>query len=174
MAPLFCSYCHLVTKVCKKGQAVQILFRPCFSYKLTSNFCKDIRKMIYGIIPSKWDTIWQNQCPNSKVKNLTVIKFDFCISIKTAFQRPKAGSYETGDKMSLTHHKQIDKIRPHLDMRSETPFQFRLSHAVVKNGKAWPKSQQKNKHAIYFSCWNTGVEPLKCNFRIPYKMSMSC
>ena len=130
MAPLFCSYCHLVTKVCKKGQAVQILFRPCFSYKLTLNFCKDIRKMIYGIIPSKWDTVWQNQCPNSKVKNLTVIKFDFCISIKTAFQRPKAGSYETGDKMSLTHHKQIDQIRPRLDVRSETPFQFCLSHAV--------------------------------------------
>ncbi len=50
--------------------------------------------------------------------------------MKTAFQRPKAGSYETGDKMSLTHHKQIDKIRPHLDMRSEMPFQFCLSHAV--------------------------------------------
>ena len=50
--------------------------------------------------------------------------------MKTAFQRPKAGSYETGDKMSLTHHKQIDKIRPHLDVRSEMPFQFCLSHAV--------------------------------------------
>ena len=32
--------------------------------------------------------------------------------------------------MSLTHHKQIDKIRPHLDVRSEMPFQFCLSHAV--------------------------------------------
>jgi len=50
--------------------------------------------------------------------------------MKTAFQRPKAGSYETGDKMSLTHHKQIDQIRPRLDVRSETPFQFCLSHAV--------------------------------------------
>ena len=142
MAPLFCSYCHLVTKVCKKGQAVQILFRPCFSYKLTLNFCKDIRKMIYGIIPSKWDTVWQNQCPNSKVKNLTVIKFDFCISIKTAFQRPKAGSYGTGDKMSLTHHKQIDQIRPRLDVRSETPFQFCLSHAVPSK-RRWSKGKKK-------------------------------
>ena len=51
--------------------------------------------------------------------------------MKTAFQRPKAGSYETGDKMSLTHHKQIDKMRPRLDVRSETPFQFCLSHAVM-------------------------------------------
>ena len=52
--------------------------------------------------------------------------------MKTAFQRPKAGSYETGDKMSLTHHKQISKIRPRLDVRSETPFQFCLSHAVMR------------------------------------------
>ena len=73
---------------------------------------------------------WFGPKPISKVKNLTVIKFDFCISMKTAFQRPKAGSYETGAKMSFTHHKQIGKIRPHLDMRSETPFQFCLSHAV--------------------------------------------
>ena len=52
--------------------------------------------------------------------------------MKTAFQRPKAGEYETGAKMSLTHHKKIGKIRPRLDVRSEMPFQFCLSHPVIQ------------------------------------------
>ena len=86
--------------------------------------------MFLGIILIIFWWFGPKKRPISKVKNLTVIKFDFCISMKTAFQRPKAGSYETGDKMSLTHHKQIDKMRPRLDVRSETPFQFCLSHAV--------------------------------------------
>ena len=55
--------------------------------------------------------------------------------MKTAFQRPKAGEYETGAKMSLTHHKKIGKIRPRLDVRSEMPFQFCLSHAVKGSNK---------------------------------------
>ena len=70
--------------------------------------------------------------------------------MKTAFQRPKAGSYETGDKMSLTHHKQIDKIRPHLDMRSEMPFQFCLSHAVASPTLTDFSSFQTNFEPILF------------------------
>ena len=84
--------------------------------------------------------------PISKVKNLTVIKFDFCISMKTAFQRPKAGEYETGAKMSLTHHKKIGKIRPRLDGRSEMPFQFCLSHAVH-----WIEMENCMTHLLSFA-----------------------
>ena len=87
--------------------------------------------MFLGIILIIFWWFGPKKRPISKVKNLTVIKFDFCISMKTAFQRPKAGEYETGAKMSLTHHKKIGKIRPRLDVRSEMPFQFCLSHAVV-------------------------------------------
>ena len=86
--------------------------------------------MFLGIILIIFWWFGPKKRPISKVKNLTVIKFDFCISMKTAFQRPKAREYETGGKMSLTHHKKIDKIRHRLDVRSEMPFQFCLSHAV--------------------------------------------
>ena len=50
--------------------------------------------------------------------------------METAFERPKAGSYETGGKMSLTHNIQIDYIWPHLGVRSDFPFHVCLSHAV--------------------------------------------
>ena len=48
-----------------------------------------------------------------------------------------------GCKMSLTHHKQIDKIRPHLDVRSEMPFQFCLSHAV---------------YVLHFTLWSNFID----------------
>ena len=96
-----------------------------------SNFYRNLSKMFLGKIPSKWDTVCWNQCPISKVKNLTVKKFEGWISKKTAFLKAKADIYETGAKMSLTHHKKIGKIRPRLDVRSEMPFQFCLSHAVT-------------------------------------------
>ena len=54
---------------------------------------------------------------------------------------------EIGDKMSLTHHKQIDKIRPLLDVRSETAFQFCLSHPVLvfHEQKVWTLWFSKHK-----------------------------
>ena len=77
-----------------------------------SNFYIDLSKMFLGKIPSKWDTVCWNQCPISKVKNLTIKKFEGWISMKTAFLKAKADIYETGAKMSLTHHKQIHEIWP--------------------------------------------------------------
>ena len=47
-----------------------------------------------------------------KVKNLAVKKFEGWISKKTAFLKAKADIYETGAKMSLTHHKQNHEIWP--------------------------------------------------------------
>ena len=89
-----------------------------------SNFYRNLSKMFLGKIPSKWDTVCWNQCPISKVKNLTVKKFEGWISMKTAFLKAKAEIYETGAKMSLTHHKQIHEIWPGLGKRSKIPFHF--------------------------------------------------
>ena len=120
-----------------------------------SNFYRNLSKMFLGKIPSKWDTVCWNQCPISKVKNLTVKKFEGWISMKTAFLKAKADIYETGAKMSLTHHKQIHEIWPGLGKRSKIPFHFLPPTPVY-----WDTKKSCRHPWKFFSFFKKGIKAL--------------